>query len=80
MPSQPSLVDLRSNSGTTPAIYIPAKTGDIFVLDRRDGHQLVPAPEKPVPQGAAPGDRLSPTQPFSGLSFRPPGVLTGAEM
>ncbi|MBB4392414.1 glucose dehydrogenase [Bradyrhizobium sp. ERR14] len=33
MPSQPSLVDLRSNSGTTPAIYIPAKTGDIFVLD-----------------------------------------------
>jgi quinoprotein glucose dehydrogenase len=80
MPSQPSLVDLRSNEGVTPAIYIPAKTGDIFVLDRRDGRQLVPAPEKPVPQGAAPDDRLSPTQPFSELSFRPPGMLTDAQM
>ncbi|MGY4629961.1 glucose/quinate/shikimate family membrane-bound PQQ-dependent dehydrogenase [Bradyrhizobium sp. USDA 4486] len=80
MPSQSSLVDLRTNDGVTPAIYIPAKTGDIFVLDRRDGHQLVPAPEKPVPQGPAPGDRLSATQPFSQLSFRPPGMLTGAQM
>lgn len=80
MPSQPSLVDLRTNGGITPAIYIPAKTGDIFVLDRRDGHQLVPAPEKPVPQGPAKGDRLSPTQPFSSLSFRPSAILTGAQM
>jgi len=80
MPAQPSLIDLRWGNGVTPAIYIPAKTGDIFVLDRRDGHELVPAPEKPVPQGAAPGDRLSPTQPFSELSFRPPGMLTDAQM
>ncbi|MET4234501.1 quinoprotein glucose dehydrogenase [Bradyrhizobium sp. LA6.10] len=80
MPSQPSLLDLRSNNGVTAAIYIPAKTGDIFVLDRRDGHQLVPAPEKPVPQGAAPGDRLSPTQPFSDLSFHPRAMLTDAQM
>ncbi len=80
MPSQPSLVDLHSAQGTTPAIYVPAKTGNVFVLDRRDGHQLVPAPERPVPQGAAPGDRLSPTQPFSDLSFRPRQNLTGAQM
>lgn len=80
MPSQPSLVDLRSSNGVMLAIYIPAKTGDIFVLDRRDGHQLVPAPEKPVPHGAAPGDRLSATQPFSDLSFRPRAMLTDAQM
>ncbi|SFH69339.1 glucose/quinate/shikimate family membrane-bound PQQ-dependent dehydrogenase [Bradyrhizobium sp. Gha] len=80
MPSQPSLVDIHSGNEITPAIYIPAKTGDIFVLDRRDGHQLVPVVEKPVPQGPAPGDRLSPTQPFSQLSFRPRGMLTGAQM
>jgi quinoprotein glucose dehydrogenase len=70
-PSQPSLVDLRSDQGVVPAVYIPAKTGDIFVLDRRDGKPIVSAPETPVPQGPAPGDHLSPTQPFSELSFRP---------
>jgi quinoprotein glucose dehydrogenase len=80
LPSQPSLVDLRTGETTTPAIYLPAKTGNIFVLDRRDGHLLVPAPERPVPQGPAPGDRLSPTQPFSDLSFRPRAILTGAQM
>jgi quinoprotein glucose dehydrogenase len=80
MPSQPSLVDLKTNAGTVPAIYVPAKTGNIFVLDRRDGHLLVPAPEKPVPQGAATGDHVSTTQPFSELSFRPREKLTEAQM
>jgi quinoprotein glucose dehydrogenase len=85
MPSQPSLIDLRRKDGqgkdeTVPAIYVPAKTGNIFVLDRRDGHLLVPAPETPVPQGAAPGDRTAPTQPFSDLSFRPREKLTEAQM
>jgi quinoprotein glucose dehydrogenase len=80
MPSQPSLVDLGSNGGIVPAIYVPAKTGNIFVLDRRDGHLLVPAPERPVPQGAAPGDRTAPTQPFSDLSFRPHEKLSEAQM
>lgn len=81
MPSQPSLADVSTaDGGTVPAIYIPAKTGNIFVLDRRDGHLIVPAPERPVPQGPAPGDRLSPTQPFSELSFRPRENLTGAQM
>lgn len=80
MPSQPSLVDLHATWGTTPAIYIPAKTGNIFVLDRRDGHLLVPAPERPVPQGAAAGDHTALTQPFSDLSFRPRQTLTEAQM
>ncbi|WP_204848450.1 glucose/quinate/shikimate family membrane-bound PQQ-dependent dehydrogenase [Rhodopila globiformis] len=79
-PSQPSLVDVNTAQGMVPAVYIPAKTGNIFVLDRRDGKLIVPAPEKPVPQGAAPGDHLSPTQPFSELSFRPRAPLDGAMM
>ncbi|ENG2549922.1 quinoprotein glucose dehydrogenase, partial [Citrobacter farmeri] len=37
-------------------------------------------PEKPVPQGAAKGDYVSKTQPFSELSFRPKKDLTGADM
>jgi len=80
LPSQPSLIDLRTGGTTMPAIYLPAKTGNIFVLDRRDGRLIVPAPEQPVPQQPAPGDRLSPTQPFSDLSFRPRAKLTGAQM
>ena len=80
VPSQPSLVDVQTAQGTVPAIYQPAKTGNIFVLDRRDGKLIVPAPERAVPQGAAPGDHVAPTQPFSELSFRPRKKLDGAQM
>jgi quinoprotein glucose dehydrogenase len=80
LPSQSSLVDLHTDHGTIPAIYAPAKTGNIFVLDRRNGTLVVPAPETPVPQGAAPGDHVSPTQPFSELTFQPKARLTEASM
>lgn len=50
------------------------------MLNRTNGELVVPAPEKPVPQGPAKGDRLSPTQPFSELTFRPEKKLTGADM
>ncbi len=80
LPSQPTLVDLPTQDGVVPAVLAPAKTGNIFVLDRRTGDLIVPAPERPVPQGAAPGDHVSPTQPFSELTFRPEQKLTGADM
>ena len=80
LPSQPTLADLPTANGVVPAILQPAKTGNLFVLDRRTGVPIVPAPERPVPQGAAPGDRTSPTQPFSELTFRPEAKLTGADM
>lgn len=81
IPSQPSLVDIRNAEGEIiPTLYAPAKTGNIFVLDRRNGKLVVPAPERPVPQGAAPGDHLSATQPFSELTFRPKKNLTDADM
>lgn len=77
---QPSLVDLDTPSGKVPALVASTKRGDIYVLDRRDGHLLVPAPEQPVPQGAAPGDHTAPTQPFSALSFKPERKLREADM
>ncbi|WP_390886955.1 glucose/quinate/shikimate family membrane-bound PQQ-dependent dehydrogenase [Buttiauxella noackiae] len=80
MPSQPTLADITVKGETVPVIYAPAKTGNIFVLDRRDGKLVVPAPEKPVPQGAAKGDYVTPTQPFSDLSFRPKKDLSGSDM
>ena len=77
--SQPSLVDLRTPEGVVPALVAPTKRGDLYVLDRRTGAAIVPAPERPVPQGAAAGDRISPTQPFSQLTFVPP-KLTERDM
>jgi quinoprotein glucose dehydrogenase len=80
LPAQPTLVDLPTPNGVIPAVLQPAKTGNLFVLDRRTGQPIVPAPERPVPQGAAPGDHVAATQPFSDLTFRPEEKLTGADM
>ncbi|WP_277352301.1 glucose/quinate/shikimate family membrane-bound PQQ-dependent dehydrogenase [Paraburkholderia aromaticivorans] len=80
-PSQPTLADITGKDGqTVPVVYAPAKTGNLFVLDRRTGVPVVPAPETPVPQGAAPGDHVAPTQPFSQLTYRPSKNLTDADM
>ncbi|PLR37521.1 membrane-bound PQQ-dependent dehydrogenase, glucose/quinate/shikimate family [Chimaeribacter coloradensis] len=80
VPAQPTLADITKDGQTVPVIYVPTKTGNIFVLDRRNGKPVVPAPEKPVPQGAATGDHTSPTQPFSDLTFRPSENMSGKDM
>ena len=63
--SQASLVDLPSGSGTVPALVLPSKQGDIYVLDRRNGRPLTGVEERPVPGGGLEPRRRSPTQPFS---------------
>ncbi|WKB53181.1 membrane-bound PQQ-dependent dehydrogenase, glucose/quinate/shikimate family [Eleftheria terrae] len=78
--AQPTLLELDTPAGKVPALLAPTKRGDIYVLDRRDGRLLVAAPERPVPQGAAKGDRTAPTQPFSELSFKPPRPLRETDM
>jgi quinoprotein glucose dehydrogenase len=65
VPSQPVLVDMPGENGVIPEVIQATKRGEIFVLDRRDGHPVTPVEEKAVPQGGAPGDRTTPTQPFS---------------
>lgn len=73
VPAQPTLVDLDLPGGRTPALVVPTKQGDVYVLDRRDGRPLLPVAERPAPQGAdIPGQRVAPTQPASALSFEPP--------
>ncbi len=42
----------------------PTKQGFVFVLDRDTGKPVWPVEERPVPQGGAEGETLSPTQPF----------------
>ena len=63
--SQASLVDFPTPAGPVPAVILPSKQGDLYVLDRRTGRPLTGVQERAVPQGGVePGER-SPTQPFS---------------
>lgn len=64
VPAQPSLFALRRDGRSIPAIAIPTKRGETFILDRRTGRPLVPVNEHAVPvRGAV--EKVSPTQPFS---------------
>ena len=81
VPAQPQLVDLDlPGRGRVPALVQTTKTGNIFVLDRRNGRPLFPVTERPVPGNPPPGDRLSPTQPYSAVSLMPKERVTGADM
>lgn len=65
VPAQPTLITYNTPSGPVPALIQATKTGQLYLLDRRNGQPLAPVEERPVPQTHAPGDRVSPTQPFS---------------
>ncbi|MET0659037.1 MAG: membrane-bound PQQ-dependent dehydrogenase, glucose/quinate/shikimate family, partial [Steroidobacteraceae bacterium] len=72
--SQPVIVDFPVNGTQAPALVVPTKRGEIFVLDRRTGTPVTQVVERAVPRSVAHGEWLSPTQPFSvGFpSFSPP--------
>ncbi|TCR06231.1 glucose/quinate/shikimate family membrane-bound PQQ-dependent dehydrogenase [Neorhizobium sp. JUb45] len=73
VPAQPTLIDIKKpDNSTVPALVGPTKQGDIYVLDRRTGEPIIPITEEPAPTGAIAGDFTAPTQPTSGLSFKPP--------
>jgi quinoprotein glucose dehydrogenase len=63
--SQATLIDYPGPDGTVPALVLPSKQGDLYILDRRTGAPLVPFEEREVPQGGVEPDYLAPTQPFS---------------
>ena len=63
--SQASLVDFPTAQGAVPALILPSKRGDIFVLDRRSGKPLVEIEDRPVPQGGVEPEQRAKTQPFS---------------
>ncbi len=63
--AQPVLTDMPANGGTIPVLIQPTKTGQLFVLDRRTGKPVTKVEERPVPPSTIPGERASPTQPYS---------------
>lgn len=67
VPSQPTLADIPGPQGVQHILIQATKTGELFMLDRVTGKPLATVNEHPVPhEGAlAPGERISPTQPFS---------------
>src|SRR5690606_9745949 len=63
--AQATLVDFPTSGRAVPALVLPSKPGDIYILDRRTGRPLVPVVERPVPQGGVEPAQRSATQPFS---------------
>jgi quinoprotein glucose dehydrogenase len=64
LPAQPTLARIDTEAGQRDVVIQATKQGFLFVLDRTTGQPIWPVEERPVPQGAAAGERLSPTQPF----------------
>ena len=63
-PAQPTLARIDTGAGERDVVIQPTKQGFLFVLDRASGQPVWPVEERPVPQGGAEGEQLSPTQPF----------------
>lgn len=78
--SQPTLVDLPTANGSVPAVVLPSKQGDIYVLDRRTGQPLFDVEERPVPGGGVEPERRSRTQPHSHYATLAQPELTEHDM
>jgi quinoprotein glucose dehydrogenase len=64
IPAQPTLTTLTIDGQRRDVVVQTTKQGFLFVLDRDTGQPVFRVEERPVPQSGAPGEALSPTQPF----------------
>jgi quinoprotein glucose dehydrogenase len=64
LPAQPTLGQVTYRGQTHAAVLQPTKQGLLFTIDRDTGVPVIPVVERKVPQGGAPGEHLSPTQPI----------------
>ena len=78
--AQATLVDFPTGRGSVPALILPSKQGDVYVLDRRTGQPLFPVQERPVPRTGVEPQLRSPTQPFSSYHTLAFPRLTEADM
>ena len=76
LPAEPVLGEITVDGRTVRAVMVVSKQGFTYAFDRETGEPVWPIEERPVPQGAVPGEWYSPTQPFP---TRPPAfALQGA--
>ncbi|RZJ97000.1 MAG: pyrroloquinoline quinone-dependent dehydrogenase, partial [Brevundimonas sp.] len=79
--SQATLVDYPTPAGAVPAVVLPSKQGDIYVLNRETGQPLTQVAERPVPQGGVEPQMRAATQPHSLFhTLRRPNDLTERQM
>jgi quinoprotein glucose dehydrogenase len=79
--SQATLIDFPQGGGTVPAVLLPSKQGDIYILDRATGASLVPVETlEGLPQGDVEPDYISDTQPASGYHTLRKPPLTERDM
>jgi quinoprotein glucose dehydrogenase len=64
VPSQPTATTVTLDGRPRDVVISGNKQGMLFVLDRDTGKPVFPVEERAVPQNGAPGEALSPTQPF----------------
>jgi quinoprotein glucose dehydrogenase len=64
IPAAPTLIDLRRNGRTIPAVAVITKMSLMFIFDRVTGEPIFGMEERPVPQSDVPGEATWPTQPF----------------
>jgi quinoprotein glucose dehydrogenase len=86
LPPAPSLIDIKRNGKTVPALAAIGKTGWMFILDRVTGKPVFGVEERPVPKGDVPGEWYSPTQPFpvkppalARTSYKPEDLVTESD-
>lgn len=61
---QGTLIDFPTPDGPVPAIVMPSKQAQFYILNRATGEPLVNIEERPAPTGGVEPERLSPTQPY----------------
>jgi len=64
LPAAPTLVDVKRNGRTIPAVAVMTKMALVFIFDRVSGEPVFGIEERPVPQSNVPGEATWPTQPF----------------
>jgi len=72
MPAQPTLITVRRNGESVPAVAQVTKMGFVFIFDRVTGKPLYPVEERRVPESNVPGEAAWPTQPFPS---KPPALV-----
>ncbi len=64
LPPSPTLIDIKKDGKTIPALAQVGKTAYMYLLNRLTGEPIYPIPEVPVTKSLVPSERSYPTQPI----------------